>query len=82
MARKKKKPHTAKSFLIELLVYAALVVAYVFFVIGLLDVWLHDIFLHNKTWYALTALVLIVTQGVVLEFVTSLLLRLIRSRTD
>ncbi|HSB11580.1 MAG TPA: hypothetical protein VLM38_18975 [Blastocatellia bacterium] len=71
-----------RTFLFELLVYAGLVVAYVFFVIGLLGVWLHRIYQHHKNWYALTALVLIVTQGVVLEFITSLLLRLVRSRSD
>jgi hypothetical protein len=71
----------ARSFLIELLVYAALVVAYVLFVIGLLNAWLHGLYDHNKTLYAVIALLLIITQGVVLEMVTSFLLKLIRPRS-
>ena len=79
---KKPKSHTLRSFFIELLVYAALVVAYVLFVIGLLSDRLHEMYSHHTTWYALTALVLIIAQGVVLEFVTSLLLRLVRTRLE
>ena len=79
----KSKPRlAARSFLIELIVYAALVVVYVLFVIGLLNVWLHGLYDHNKTLYAFIALLLIITQGVVLEMVTSLLLKLIRIRSD
>jgi cytochrome c biogenesis protein CcdA len=74
--------HAARSFLIELVVYAALVTAYVLFVIGLLGTWLSDLYHHHKTWYAFVALFLIVIQGVVLEFITSLLLRLVRSFSD
>jgi hypothetical protein len=80
MTGRKEKIHAARSFLIELLVYAALVVAYVFFVIGLLGGWLNGLYHNDKRLYALTALALIVGQGVVLEAVTSFLLRLIRSR--
>ena len=71
----------ARSFLIELLVYAALVGVYVLFVIGLLSAWLHGLYDHNKTLYAFVALLLIIVQGVALETVTSLLLKLIRSRS-
>ena len=72
----------ARSFLIELIVYAALVGVYVLFVIGLLNTWLHGLYDHNKIIYAFIALLLIIVQGVVLETVTSLLLKLIRSRSD
>lgn len=82
VAKKKENAHTARSFLIELFVYAALVTAYVFFVIGLLGNWLNGLYHHNKTLYAIAALALIIGQGVVLEAVTSLLLRLIGSRTE
>lgn len=78
----KSKPSlAARSFLIELIVYAALVAAYVLFVIGLLSGWLHGLYDHNKTLYAFIALLLIITQGVVLEMVTSFLLKLIRRRS-
>ena len=71
----------ARSFLVELVVYSILVVAYVLFVIGLLNTWLHGLYDNNKTIYAFVALLLIVSQGVVLETVTSLLMKLIRSRS-
>lgn len=78
----KSKPSlAARSFLIELLVYAVLVGVYVLFVIGLLNTWLHGLYEHNKTFYAAIALLLIITQGVVLETVTTLLLKLIGSRS-
>ena len=69
----------ARSFLIELVVYAALVSLYVLFVIGLLNAWLHGLYDDHKVVYGFVALGLIVTQGVVLETVTSLLMKLIRS---
>ena len=79
----KSKPSLAiRSFLIELLVYAALVAGYVLFVIGLLNTWLFGLYEHNKTLYASVALVLIIAQGVVLEMVTSFLLKVIRRRSD
>lgn len=77
------KPSLAvRSFLIELVIYAALVAAYVLFVISLLNTWLFGLYEHNKTLYAFVALALIIAQGVVLEMVTSFLLRLFRVRSD
>lgn len=72
----------ARSFLIELVVYAVLVSVYVLFVIGLLNTWLHGLYDHNKTLYAVVALLLIIGQGVVLETVTTLLLKLVGTRSD
>lgn len=78
----KSKPSlAARSFLIELLVYSVLVGVYVLFVIGLLNTWLHGLYEHNKIFYAAIALSLIIVQGVVLETVTTLLLKLIGSRS-
>ena len=74
--------HGARSFLIELILYAGLVVVYVFFVIAFLGAWLDALYEHHKIRYAVAALLLIIGQGVVLEMVTTLLLRLIRRRTD
>ena len=59
--------------------YAGLVAVYVFFVIAFLGVWLDSLYRHHKIGYACAALALIVGQGVVLEMVTSVLLKLIRS---
>lgn len=78
----KSKPSLAvKSFLIELLVYSVLVGVYVLFVIGLLNTWLHGLYDQHKVAYAAIALLLIIGQGVVLETVTTLLLKLIGSRS-
>jgi NADH:ubiquinone oxidoreductase subunit 6 (subunit J) len=78
----KSKPSLAvRSFLIELVVYSVLVGVYVLFVIGLLNTWLHGLYDDNKTLYAFIALLLIIGQGVVLETVTTLLLKLIGSRS-
>ncbi|HJZ66895.1 MAG TPA: hypothetical protein VKF81_02035 [Blastocatellia bacterium] len=71
-----------RSFLIELLVYAALVFAYFFSVIGVLSRWVHQVYQQHKIVYAFAALLLIVIQGVGLEIVTTALLKLIRSRTE
>jgi NADH:ubiquinone oxidoreductase subunit 6 (subunit J) len=77
-----KPTHAARSFLIELLVYAGLVVVYVFFVIAFLGNRLDALYQHHKIRYAFAALLLIIGQGVVLEMVTSILLKLIRSRSE
>jgi hypothetical protein len=53
---------------------------YVFFVVALLEGWLHGLYDHSKTRYAVAALVLIIGQGVLLEMVTSFLLKIIRPR--
>ena len=76
------KPKSAlKTFLIELLVYAALVFFYVLLVIRLLGNWLYGLFEHTKIHYAIAALLLIVGQGIALEMLTTLLLKLVRLRT-
>ena len=77
-----KPRHATRLFLIELIVYSGLVVIYVFFVISLLGKWSGGLYQHHKTGYAFAALLVIIGQGVALEMVTSLLLRLIRSRSD
>jgi hypothetical protein len=65
------------NFLIELLIYAALVVAYFFVVLRLLGEPLSDLYESNLTLYAFLALALIVAQAVVLETVTSFIMGLL-----
>lgn len=79
---KSTRSHAARSFLVELILYAGLVVVYVFFVISLLREWLGTLYERHKVGYAVAALLLIIGQGVVLEMVTTALLRLIRRRMD
>jgi len=73
---------TLRAFLIELVVYAALVVAYFFLVLHLLGQWLHDLSAHHRYVYAITAILLIIVQAVFLEAVTTFLLRLLRGRSE
>ena len=73
---------TLRAFLIELVVYAFLVVGYFFLVLHFLGDWLYQLEIHHRYTYAGVALLLIIGQAVVLESVTTLLLRIIRGRTD
>jgi hypothetical protein len=73
---------TLKAFLIELVLYAVLVIAYFFLVLHFLGGWLFQLEMHHRYTYAGVAILLIIGQAVVLENVTSLLLRIIRGRTE
>jgi hypothetical protein len=64
-----------RNFVIEVLIYAALVVGYFLLVLRLLGEPLKELFTTNLTPYAFAALALIVVQGVFLEFLTSFLVR-------
>ena len=70
------------SFFIELLIYAGLVVAYYFLVLHLLGDWLQRLFEHERELYAVTALILIICQGLILEVLTRLLLAFTKPRTE
>ena len=65
------------SFAIELLIYSVLVVAYFLAVLRLLGDPLHRLFSSDLVLYAFLALALIVVQAVVLEFITSFIMRLL-----
>ena len=79
---KKDTSATLKAFGIELVIYAILVVGYFLFVLHYLGEWLPGLHEHHKVIYSLVALLLILSQAVVLELVTSLILRLVRGRTE
>ena len=64
---------------IELLVYAVLVVGYLFLVLHFLGGWIFHLFQQQRAVYAGVALVLILGQGILLELVTAALLRFIRA---
>ena len=63
-----------RNFVIEVLVYSALVIVYFLLVLRWLAEPLSQLFRSNLAIYALVSLVLIVAQGVLLEFVTSVFL--------
>ena len=70
------------SFCVELVIYAVLVIAYYFLVLHLLGGWLLRLFEHDRRVYAVTALGLIICQGLLLEVLTRLLLAFIKPRTE
>ena len=73
---------TLKAFLVELVVYAVLVVTYFFFVLHFLGGWLFQLESQYRYTYAGVAILLIIGQAVVLEAVTTFLMRLIRGRSE
>jgi hypothetical protein len=79
---KPKAAKTLRAFLVELAVYAILVVGYFFLVLHFLGESLHQLEMHYRYTYAGVAILLIVGQAVVLEALTTLLLRLISGRSE
>jgi hypothetical protein len=79
---KKETVKTLKAFVVELAIYAVLVVGYFFLVLHFLGDWLYALEMHHVKTYASVAILLIIGQAVVLESVTTLLLRLIRGRSE
>ena len=86
MARKsvtnKEKSKTLQAFLTELAIYVVFVTVYFFLVLHFLGGWLQDLYLHHVRLYALMAIVLIIGQAVLLESVTTALLRFLRGRAQ
>jgi hypothetical protein len=72
-----KKRQLIRNFLLELLVYGALILVYVLTVLRLLSPWFTELFDTNLVAYAVVGLVLILFQAVVLDTVTSFLIRLL-----
>jgi hypothetical protein len=79
---KKEKSTTLRAFVVELAVYGVFVTAYFFLVLHYLADWLQNLHLHHVKLYALMAIVLIIGQAVLLESVTTWLLRFFRRRAQ
>ncbi|MGI9113779.1 MAG: hypothetical protein DLM52_05325 [Chthoniobacterales bacterium] len=77
-ARKNQMQRTLRAFALELVIYAALVTGYFFAVLHFLGGWLVDLETQHIRVYAIVAILLIIGQAVVLEAVTSGLMRLLR----
>ena len=67
-----------RNFILELIVYGALVTVYFFAVLNFLSEFINNLFFSNLVLYAVLALVLIVVQGVFLDLVTSFQLNQIK----
>jgi hypothetical protein len=79
---KKEKTNTLRAFLVELAIYALFVTGYFFLVLHYLSDWLQELHLNHVRLYALVTIVLIIGQAVLLEGVTTWLLRLLRGRSE
>lgn len=79
---KKGTAKTVRVFAIELALYTVLVVIYFFLVLHLLGQWLYELEIHHRYTYAGIAILLIIGQAIVLESLTTFLMRLIRGRFD
>lgn len=75
---KKETARTLRAFLIELGIYAVLVVGYFFLVLHFLGEGLQRIAQNHRYSYAVLAILLIMAQAILLQYVTTFLLRLIR----
>jgi hypothetical protein len=71
-----------RSFLVEVVVYAALVTGYYLLVLEFLGAWLYRLFTTERQLYAAVALLLIIGQGMVLEMLTRLLLGWLKRRNN
>jgi hypothetical protein len=71
-----------RAFVIELAIYAVLVITYFFLVLNLLGQWLYELEIHRRYTYAALAILLIIGQAVLLESLTTFLIRLIRGRSE
>ncbi len=75
---KKEAVNTLRAFLIELAIYAVLVIAYFFLVLHFLGDGLRQLEQHHRYTYAGVAILLMIGQAVLLQYVTTFLLRAIR----
>jgi hypothetical protein len=72
---KAKASATLRAFLIELVIYSALIVAYFFLVLHFLADWINALEPRHIKIYALVAIGLILGQAILLEIVTTWLMR-------
>jgi hypothetical protein len=75
---KRSRDYSFTDFLLELMLYGLFVAFYLFLVFHFLGDWLKSIFIENRIVYAVVAVLLILTQAVGLERLTTGLLVLIR----
>lgn len=71
-----------RGFVVELVLYALLVVGYFLLVLRYLSGWLYDLFCQERKGYAAAALVLIIGQGFVLEVLTRFLVEFVAPRRE
>ena len=78
MERKPDLQKLIRNFVIELVVYGVLLIIYFYTILSFLGDILTSLYENNLVVYAVLALVLIVAQGVLLESLTSFLIKMLR----
>ena len=68
-----------RNLLIEIVIYSALIFGYYLLVLRYLADWLMTIFNTNLVYYAIVGLGMIFIQAVLLDFITSYLMKLIKT---
>jgi len=68
-----------RNLLIEIVIYSFLIFGYYLLVLRWLDDWLMTIFNSNLVYYAVAGLGMILIQAVLLDFVTSYLMKFIKT---
>ena len=68
-----------RNLLIEIVIYSFLIFGYYLLVLRWLDDWLMTIFNTNLVYYAVVGLSMIFIQAVLLDFVTSFLMKFIKT---
>ena len=79
---KKDTALTLRAFLIELVIYTVLVLAYFFLVLHFIGPSLLQLEVHHRYGYASVAIALVIGQAILLEALTTFLLRLLRGRSE
>ena len=79
---KKDTALTLRAFLIELVIYTVLVVVYFFFVLHFIGPSLLQLEVHHRYGYAFLAIALVIGQAILLEALTTFLLRMLRGRSE
>jgi hypothetical protein len=79
---KKDTALTLRAFLIELVIYTVLVLLYFFSVLHFIGPSLLQLEVHHRYGYALLAVTLVIGQAILLEALTTFLLRLLRGRSE
>ena len=80
--KKSETASTLRAFGLELFIYAVLVTVYFFLVLQYLSGWLQELHLHHAKLYASVAILVIIGQAVLLESITTWLLRFLRGRSE
>jgi uncharacterized membrane protein YvlD (DUF360 family) len=76
---KKQEPKILlRNLLVEIIIYSILIFGYYLLVLRWLDDWLMEVFSTNLVFYAIAGLGMIFIQAVVLDFVTSYLMKYVK----